>query len=145
MSNVPLNFKILAMKNKPVYLSTPFALAIFMMGAFACRGADAASSSEVSPSPAPRVNYVVHVDWKSQPGGSNSLQIVTAESTFRLDGSQSSTAKVGDAEVPVSVNVNGDLKALDAEHGRLQLFLGRAVPYVTRGNGPPGSSSIQQR
>jgi hypothetical protein len=40
---------------------------------------------------------------------------------------------------------NGDLKALDAEHGRLQLFLGRAVPHVTRGGGPPGSTSIQQR
>jgi hypothetical protein len=126
-------------------VSSSVALAILMMSALACRAADAASSPEAPPPPAHHVSYVVHVDWKSQPGGSNSLQIVTAEGTFRLDGTQSSTAKVGDAEVPVSVNVNGDLKALDSEHGRLQLFLGRTVPYLTQGGRSPDSSSIQQR
>jgi hypothetical protein len=133
------------MKKPNVCFSTPFALAILMIGAFACQGAEVAASAEASPPPVRLVNYVLHVDWKSPKGGTNSLQLVTAEGSFRLEASQSNTVKVGDVEVPISINVSGELKPLDSEHGRLQFFLGRTVPYVTHAGGPPGSSSIQQR
>ena len=133
------------MKKPNIYVSIPFTLAILMIGALACQGAEAAPSSEPSPAPARPVNYVLHVDWRSQKGGTNSLQLVTSEGTFRLDATQSSTVKIGDAEVPISMNVSGELKALDFEHGRVQFFLGRTVPYVTHGGGPQGGSSIQQR
>ena len=146
MTNIALtNFKSPAMKKPNVCATTLFASAILMIGAFACQGADAAPTSEPAPPPANLVNYVLHVDWTSQAGGTNSVRLLTAEGTFKLEASQSTTVKIGDAEVPISIHVSGDLKALDSEHGRLQFFLGRTVPYASHGSGPPGSSSIQQR
>ena len=53
--------------------------------------------------------------------------------------------KVGDSELSISVSLDGTLKALSSQQGQLQLFLGRSVPYVTRGGGTPGTSGIQQR
>jgi hypothetical protein len=39
--------------------------------------------------------------------------------------------KVGESDVPTTVKMQGSLAVLGAEKGRLQLFLGRTVPYVT--------------
>lgn len=91
------------------------------------------------------VNYVLHVDWKPNKGATNSVQLLTTEGTFRLDTSQPSAVNVGDSELPITVNVSGDLKALNAQQGRVQLFLGRSVPFLARGGGPPGAPSVQQR
>jgi len=116
-----------------------------MLAALACQAAETAPPSEASPPPVNRANYVLHVDWTSQRGGTNSLQILTSEGNFRLDGSQPNTVKVGDSEIAVSMNLSGDLRPLDSQHARVQFFLGRNVPYVTHSGGAPGSTSIQQR
>ncbi len=91
------------------------------------------------------VNYILRVSWKSNNGGTNAIQLLTTEGTFKVNTSQPSAVKVGDSELPISVNVDGTLKALGPQHGELQLFLGRAVPHLTHGGGTPGTSSIQQR
>ncbi len=91
------------------------------------------------------VNYVLRVDWKSNVGGSNIIQLLTSEGAFKLNTSQPGAVQVNDAELPVSVTVDGTLTALSSQQGQVHLFLGRSVPYVTRGAGPPGTSSIQQR
>jgi len=134
------------MKTPNIPYPMPFALAILMVGALVCRAADArpqpAGTSEQLVKP---VNYVLHVDWKVFKGGTNSLLLVTTEGTFKVDTTQPVAVKGGDSELPVSVSVNGDLKVLNPEQGRLQLFLGRAVPYVTRAGGSMGASSVQQR
>ena len=122
------------------YISTSCVLSILIIGALTCSGADAAPSSEHPP-----VNYVLHVDWRSQKNGTNFLQLITTEGTFKLDASQGSTAKVGDAEVPITARIEGTLKAVNSEQGQLQLFLGRTVPYEIHSGGTPGTTSIQQR
>ncbi len=91
------------------------------------------------------VNFILRVSWKSNNGGTNAIQLLTTEGTFKVNTSQPSAVKVGDSELPISVNVDGTLKALGPQHGELQLFLGRAVPYLTHGGGTPGTSAIQQR
>jgi hypothetical protein len=121
-------------------ISIPSALAILVIGALTCRGADVAPSSE-----SPPVNYILRVDWRAQKAGTNFLQLITTEGTFKLDGSQGSPVKVGDSEIPITGRIEGTLKALNDQQGKLQLFLGRTVPFVTRSGGIPGGSSIQQR
>ncbi len=128
------------MKDLNTCISRAFALAAFVMGALTCHGADATPSSERPP-----VNYVVRVDWISPKSGTNFLQLIATEGTFKLNGSQPSAVRIGDSELPVSVNIDGNLKALNSEQGQLQLFLGRSVPFVTHSGGPPGSASVQQR
>jgi hypothetical protein len=120
--------------------SRPFAVAILLLVALTCRGADVAPSAEPPP-----VNYILRLDWRSQKAGTNFLQLITTEGTFKLDGSQGSTVKVGDSEIPITGRIDGTLKALNDHQGKLQLFLGRTVPFVTRSGGIPGGSSIQQR
>ena len=90
------------------------------------------------------VNYVIRVEWKDAKKGTNALQIVTTEGSFNLD-TVSSAVKINNAEVPTTVKVSGSLAELSPEKGRLQLFLGRTVPYVTSTfNGSGGGSSYSQ-
>ncbi len=125
------------MKTAHMYLSG-FACAIFLMGALASEAADA------EPSDKPPVNYVVRVDWSSQKNGTNFLELMTTEGTFKLDGTHASTVKLGDSEVPITGRIDGTLKPLNATQGHLQLFLGRTVPFVTHVGGKSGGQSIQQ-
>lgn len=134
------------MKTLRTCLLLPLAAGVLMLGCLASLSAERAprSSGPLSASENP-VNYILRVSWKSNNGGTNAIQLLTTEGTFKLNTSQPSGVKLGDTEVPISVSVDGTLKALGAEHGELQLFLGRSVPYVTHGGGTPGTSSIQQR
>ena len=90
--------------------------------------------------PRPAVNYVIRVEWKDAKKGTNTLQIVTTESSFQLD-TVSGMVKINNADVPTTVKVSGQLAELSPEKGRLQLFLGRTVPYVTSNSGPGSSYS----
>lgn len=49
-------------------------------------------------------------------------------------------------EIPTTLRFEGTLTALDDNKGRLQLFLGRTVQYITGsyGSGPSASSSYSQ-
>ncbi len=87
-------------------------------------------------------NYTIRVVWD---GGaqSNSIEVLTAEGQFDLDTIQKNSVKINNQDIPVTLKFNGDLKVIDAKKGRLQLFLGRTVPYVTS-TSPNGGSSYSQ-
>jgi hypothetical protein len=87
------------------------------------------------------VNYVIRVEWKDAKKSTNALQLVTSEGSFQLD-TVSGTVKINNSDVPTTVKLSGQLIELNREKGRLQLFLGRTVPYVT-GSSSGGSSYSQ--
>jgi hypothetical protein len=86
------------------------------------------------------------VKWTDAKAGTNSLQVLTAGGSFNLSTIQSSV-RINDSDIPTTVNFNGSISALNPEKGRLQMFLGRTVPYVTgtySGGLGKASSSYQQ-
>lgn len=92
------------------------------------------------------VNYTLRVEWRDAKKGTNALQVVTAEGSFELD-TISGSVKMNDSEVPTTVKLSGTITDLNGEKGRLQMFLGRTVPYVTGsfgGSGGSRSSSYSQ-
>jgi hypothetical protein len=94
------------------------------------------------------VNYVIRVEWKDIKGGTHHLEVLTTEGSVKLDTFLPDKVKIDDNEIPITVTLSGDLRVLAADRARLNLFLGRTVPYVTSSNmlGSGGkSSSYQQR
>jgi len=77
------------------------------------------------------VNYVIKVSWKEPNGEVNSLQLTTLEGTFQLDTLQKKTTKINDSDIPSTLKLTGGLTVINEQKGRLKLFLGRTVPYVT--------------
>jgi hypothetical protein len=92
------------------------------------------------------VNYLIRVEWKEPKGDPKSLEVLTTEGNFQLDTLQKNSVKINNNDVPVTLKFNGTLRELSDEKGRLQLFLGRTVPYVTSasGSGPTAMSSYSQ-
>jgi hypothetical protein len=88
-------------------------------------------------------NYRILVDWHGAQGETNSLEVLTTEGQVEFDGLQKNPVKINNNEVPATLKLTATLKALNEEKGRLQLFLGRTVPYVT-GSSPGGNSSYSQ-
>ena len=125
---------------KKIYL-----LFITLFAAVVCQ---AQSSSSATLSTAPdTANYNIHVTWLDGQGQSNSLEVLTAEGQFSLDTLQKNSVKIDDYDVPVTLKFTGELKPFDTEKGRLKLFLGRTIPYVTSRSvgfgGKPASSYSQ--
>lgn len=91
-------------------------------------------------------NYLIHVEWKQTSGDTKSLEVLTGEGTFQFDGVQKNSAKINNSEIPSTLKLSGSLTAFTEEKGRLQLFLGRTVPYVTSsyGSGSNTTSSYSQ-
>jgi len=103
-------------------------------------------ASSAPTEPKDTANYLIIVKWTDAKGGTNSLQVLTAEGSFTLDTVQSSV-RINDSDIPTTVSLNGSINALSPEKGRLQMFLGRTVPYVTgtySGGAGTTSSSYQQ-
>jgi hypothetical protein len=103
----------------------------------------------VPPAAAPAkdpVNYLIRVEWKEPKGDPKSLEVLTTEGQFELDTIQKNSVKINNNDVPVTLKFSGTLRELSDEKGRLQLFLGRTVPYVTgtSGSGPNAMSSYSQ-
>ena len=94
----------------------------------------------------PPVNYLIRVEWREPKGDPKSLEVVTTEGRVQLDTLQKNSVKINNNDVPVTLRFTGTLTALNDEKGRLQLFLGRTVPYVTgtSGSGPDSRSTYQQ-
>ena len=92
------------------------------------------------------VNYLIRVEWKEPKGDPKSLEVLTTEGQFSLDTIQKNSVKINNNDVPVTLKFSGTLNAINDEKGRLQLFLGRTVPYVTStsGDGPSAHSSYSQ-
>jgi hypothetical protein len=89
------------------------------------------------------VNYLIRVEWKEPKSDPKSLEVLTTEGNFELDTIQKTSVKINDADIPVTLKFSGTLRELSDQKGRLQLFLGRSVPYVTGsfGGGSKASSS----
>ncbi|MGA3285001.1 MAG: hypothetical protein ABSD57_11165 [Verrucomicrobiota bacterium] len=92
-------------------------------------------------------NYVISVQWKDTKMGNIFVQMMTAEGPFNLDAFEHSTMKINGPDIPTTLKLSGDLTVLSPEKGRLKLFIGRTVPYMTGASKGPGgttSSSYQQ-
>ena len=92
-------------------------------------------------------NYVISVQWKDTKLGNSFVQVMTAEGPFNLDALEHSTMKINGPDIPTTLKLSGTLTLLGPEKGRLKLFIGRTVPYMTgTSHGPGGttSSSYQQ-
>jgi len=136
-------------------MKSPRLLALAWLCAVACQ----AAPPPVAPPPAApvpatpavaadtqNVNYSVRVEWRDTKKGTNSLQLVTCDGNFNLN-TISGTVTLGDADIPITVKLQGALTVLDADQGRLQIFLGRTVPYPTSfstGPGAKGNGSYSQ-
>jgi hypothetical protein len=131
------------MKRLTIFLAVPLALMLFTAASIPSHAAPPQAQSALTN----ELNYVVRIEWKDNKAPPRFLQLTTAEGHFQLNTSQPGTVKLGDNELSISITVNGDLKVLDSKQGRLQLFLGRTVPYLTSNSGPGGNSSstVQQR
>jgi hypothetical protein len=102
------------------------------------RGSQPAAPAENVKAP---LNYTIRVEWKAPKEDSKSLEILTTEGSFELNTIQKTSVKINNNDIPVTLKFSGSLTALDDEKGRLQLFLGRTVPYVTGTGSAPGSYS----
>jgi hypothetical protein len=89
------------------------------------------------------VNYLVRVDWLQPKGESKFLEVLTTEGAFNVNTIQKNPVKINNNDIPVTLNLQGTLTAINDEKGRLQLYLGRTVPYVTSTK-PDGASSYSQ-
>ncbi len=92
-------------------------------------------------------NYVISVQWKDTKLGSRFVQMMTAEGSFNLDALEHSTMKINGPDIPTTLKLSGCLTLLSPEKGRLKLFIGRTVPYMTgAAQGPNGTTppSYQQ-
>ena len=92
-------------------------------------------------------NYIISVQWKDTKLGSSFVQMMTTEGAFNLDALEHSTMKINGPEIPTTLKLSGSLTVLNPEKGRLKLFIGRTVPYMTGASqGPSGTtpSSYQQ-
>ena len=123
-------------------------LAFFSLLAVAGQAASPTENSAGSPPTATKaaVNYTIRVGWQDVKNGTNALQVVTGEGSVELD-TIAGAVKINDSDVPTTVKFNATITELTPEQGRLQMFLGRTVPYVTSSFGGPGamkSSSYSQ-
>jgi hypothetical protein len=154
----PNNAKLI-MKTYPLILAT-------LLVAFACQSQPVPGAPVMQPPAVPRqympppgapppaaaaparepVNYLIRVEWKEPKADPKSLEVLTTEGNFDLNTIQKNSVKINNNDVPVTLKFNGTLRELNDEKGRLQLFLGRTVPYVTStsGSGPNVSSSYSQ-
>jgi len=91
-------------------------------------------------------NYAIQVQWRTSKAETNTLKLLTMEGQFSLDTVQTNRVKINGNEIPVTLRLSGTLMVLSPEKGRLSLFLGRTVPYVTGVNvgGGATSSTYQQ-
>jgi hypothetical protein len=104
---------------------------LLFIALFATLACQAQSSSSATLSSAGAANYTIHVQWLDNQGQSNSLEVLTTEGEFNLSTIQKNSVKINNTEIPITLSFKGELKAIDPEKGRLKLFLGRTVPYVT--------------
>jgi hypothetical protein len=92
------------------------------------------------------VNYLIRVDWKDPKGDPKFLEVLTTEGGFELDTMQKNSVKINNNDVPVTLKFTGTLTDATDKKCRLQMFLGRTVPYVTgtSGLGSSMASSYSQ-
>ena len=123
-----------------------YLLAVALFAAIACHAQPAPFPPRPAPMPSqeavkPSANYVIRVEWKAAKEDSKFLEVLTAEGSFNLDTIQKASVKINNNEIPTTLKLSGSLTPIDDAKGKLQLFLGRTVPYVTGTYGPNNTSS----
>lgn len=86
-------------------------------------------------------NYLIRVEWTDPKGESKFLELLTAAGNFELNTIQKTSVKINNNDVPTTLKLSGSIKPLEGDRGRLQLFLGRTVPYITGTTGGPAPVS----
>jgi len=76
-------------------------------------------------------DYLIHVEWNDLKGEPKTLEVLTTDGQVEYDGLQKASVKINNNDIPVTLKLTGTLTVLDWNKGRLQLYLGRTVPYVT--------------
>ena len=91
-------------------------------------------------------NYAIQIQWKTSKSETNFLRMITSDGLFNLDTVQTNRVKVNNNELPVSLRCSGLLLVTSPEKAKLNLALGRTVPYATSVNvgGGATSSTYQQ-
>ncbi len=105
-----------------------------------------ARASQVARPPAPGTNepanYLISVQWKDTKLGSSFVQMMTSEGAFNLDALEHGTMKINGPDIPTTLKLSGSLTLLSPEKGRLKLYIGRSVPYMSGASrGPEGTSA----
>lgn len=120
-----------------------FFLIVALFAALMCR-AEPPSTSATSDDK-DTANYVIHVEWNGT-AQSNSLEVLTADGGFNLSTIQKNSVKINNNDIPITLKFEGELKVINSEKGRLKIFLGRTIPYVTgtASNGLGMQSSYSQ-
>jgi hypothetical protein len=103
--------------------------AIAVLGVFLCQTAPLPASPPADTN-AP-VNYIIKVLTKDAKGDTSSLQVTTIDGSFELDTLQKNSVKINNTDIPTTLKMSGTLTTINEQRGRLKLFLGRTVPYVT--------------
>jgi hypothetical protein len=91
-------------------------------------------------------NYAIQIQWRTSKSETNFLRVLTSDGLFNFDTVQTNRVKVNNNELPVSMHCSGMLLVMGPEKARLNLALGRNVPYVTGVNvgGGATASTYQQ-
>jgi hypothetical protein len=122
-------------------------LALNLLASLACQGQaiypppPSASTPLSPPAFTNTSNFAIQVQWRTSKTETNTLKLLTTEGQFSLDSVQTNRVKINHNEIPVTLRFSGALMVLSPEKGRLNLFLGRSVPYVTGVNVASGSTS----
>jgi hypothetical protein len=116
-------------------------LAIAVVGVFLCQTMQLRASATDTNAP---VNYIIKVLMKDTKGEVSSLQVMTIDGTFELDTLQKNSMKINNNDIPSTLKLSGTLTTIDEKKGRLTLYLGRTVPYVTSSFNNGASSSYSQ-
>jgi hypothetical protein len=116
-------------------------LAIAVLGVFLCQATQLHASPMETNTP---VNYIIKVLMKDTKGEVSSLQVTTVDGTFELETLQKNSVKINNNDIPTTLKLTGTLTTIDEKKGRLTLYLGRTVPYVTSSFNNGASSSYSQ-
>ena len=125
-------------------LSLLVATIVIALWAAAGQAAPPASAADTPPMAANTnepANYIISVQWKDTKMGSIFVQMMTAEGPFNLDALEHSSMKVSGADIPTTLRLSGSLTVLNPQKGRLNLSIGRTVPYVTGPSKGPGETT----
>ncbi len=91
--------------------------------------------------PGDESNYLIHIEWSDGQGAPKTLEVVTGAGHVDYNGFLKSSVKIGGSDIPATLKLSGTLSVLSPKKGRLELYLGRTVPYVTSSYGPSGALS----